>query len=62
MMFGGSPIGVAVPPTFRAKVCVSRNGDRDVQLSGDGERDRDHQEDRRHVVEEGENRAVMKPR
>ena len=27
--------------------------DRDVQLSGDGERNRDHQEDRRHIVEEG---------
>ena len=26
MMFGGSPISVAVPPMFEAKICVSRNG------------------------------------
>ena len=26
MMFGGSPMSVAVPPMFEAMICVSRNG------------------------------------
>ena len=63
MMFGGSPISVAVPPTFEARICVSRNGTTGmcsllVMANVTGTI-------RRTVVtlsRKAENRAVMKPR
>ena len=51
MMFGGSPISVAVPPMFEAKICVSRNGV-DAENAGDRDRHRADEQNGRYVVEE----------
>ena len=38
-MFGGSPISVAVPPMFEAKICENRNGiGIDLERFGDAAR------------------------
>ena len=52
-MFGGSPISVAVPPMFDATISIDDQRDRvDVERVGEQERDRDHEQDRRDVVQE----------
>ena len=54
MMFGGSPISVAVPPDVRRHDLDDDQGDRiDVEGVGQEEGDRDDEQDRRQVVEEG---------
>ena len=59
MMFGGSPIRVAVPPMFEAITSITIERDRvDVERVGEQEGDRDDEQDRRQVVEErGEQRG-----
>ena len=53
MMFGGSPISVAVPPMFEAMRPGDQERDRvDVERVGDEEGDRRDQQHRGHVVEQ----------
>ena len=53
MMFGGSPISVAVPPMFEAIDLDDDQRNRiDVERVGEQEGDRHDQQDRRQVVEE----------
>ena len=52
-MFGGSPISVAVPPMFDARIMLIRYGNgADPQRPRDREHHRRQQHDRRHVVEQ----------
>jgi hypothetical protein len=50
-ILGGSPMRVAVPPIFDARISAMRNG-RDVEHLGDQDRDRSDQEHRRDIVEQ----------
>ena len=53
-MFGGSPMSVAVPPMFDAKIWLIRYGNGEtLERSRDRQGDRRQQDDRRHVVEDG---------
>ena len=58
MMFGGSPISVAVPPMLLAKDLDDHERDRrDPQQVGEQQSDRDDEQDRGEVVEEGREQA-----
>ena len=53
MMLGGSPMSVAVPPMFEAKISATRNGyGLTFQLVGDEKRHRGDQEHRGDVVQQ----------
>ena len=62
-MFGGSPMRVAVPPMFEAKIWLIRYGNgRDAERPRDRQGDRRQQDDGRHVVEERREHAPWPPR
>ena len=53
MMFGGSPISVAVPPMFETRISMMTSGSGSMsERVGQEERDRHHQQDSGEVVQE----------